>query len=222
MQKTISQAIETLELPTTASKAATAPPLLARSLLAEFQTRGNPQREAMVDEALAFCADMQARKTPRWLSLLGPSGNGKTFLVRLIFKWVQQQGCLFKRRYAGGDVVQAHRTMWVSWRMACKAMKNGDFTASEELTINRMHRDHAVWCAVIDDIGAGDETSKGYLQNALETIVDARLGTWTIFTSNMNLDQIGEKLDRRISSRMLRAGNRVLEVDLPDWNLEEK
>jgi hypothetical protein len=117
-------------------------------------------------------------------------------------------------------VIQQHRILWVNWRKACTAMRQGDFSLVEELSTDQSDRDYAVWCAVIDDIGAGDETSRGYLQNALETIVDSRLGAWTIFTSNLNLDQIGQQLDRRISSRMLRDGNRVLEVELPDWNLQ--
>jgi DNA replication protein DnaC len=174
----------------------------------------------MRDAALALCASMEARRPARWLSLLGPSGIGKTMLARAVMEFVKRQASFYRITGPGGHVAQQHRFVWVNWRLTCKEMRRGDFSVSEELCIPQRDRDYAIWFAVIDDIGAGDEQDRSYLRNTLETIVDARLGAWTIFTSNLLLDQISEQLDRRIASRMLRDGNVVVEAPtLPDWNV---
>jgi hypothetical protein len=195
-------------------------PPLALDLLSPFQVLNSHSRAEMALVARVFCAEIQARAKPRWLSLLGPSGIGKTMLARAVMQFVKQQASFYRIPAPAGDVVQQHRYAWVNWRLACKQMRAGDFSVSEELCVPQKDRDYAIWFAVVDDVGAGDEVDKGYLKNTLETIVDARLGAWTLFTSNLLLDQIGERLDRRIASRMLRDGNVVVEApNLPDWNL---
>lgn len=177
----------------------------------------------MRSEAERFCAEIYARTNPRWLSLLGPSGVGKTLLSRLIFEFVQGHARYFKIRGATGDfVVQEHPTRWVNWRRAGREMKTGDFSTAEILSTPNWERDHAIWFAVIDDVGAADETSRAYLLNAIDSVVDARLGQWTVISSNLFLSQIHDVIDSRIASRMVRDRNVVVEINAQDYSLRNR
>jgi hypothetical protein len=46
----------------------------------------------MLDEAQKFVAAIIAGEEPRWLTLLGPSGNGKTWLAERINDWIRRYG----------------------------------------------------------------------------------------------------------------------------------
>ena len=158
--------------------------------------------------------------------MLGRSGDGKTFLAQLIDRFVRDKGGWYRFQAPAGEVIRFHRVMWVNWRTACAEMRCGDFSRIEELCLdpkkNQENKDNAVWFAVIDDLGAADEAEKAYLLGALDRVADCRLGQWTVFTSNLTLDQIGARLDPRIASRMLRGGNRVVELDTEDYNLRKR
>src|SRR3954469_8413935 len=52
----------------------------------DFQTFGDPQLEHMKREAASFIDDMANDRHPRWLSLLGTSGAGKTMLAKTIWR----------------------------------------------------------------------------------------------------------------------------------------
>ena len=56
-----------------------------------------------------------------------------------------------------------------------------------------------------------------YKRQALNRVVDGRLGKWTMLTSNLLPKPIGEHLDARIASRLYRVENVVCRVeDAPD------
>lgn len=173
--------------------------------------------------ALDFCEDLQARREPRWLSLLGPSGTGKTMLARIVSRYVVRKGRYYAIDGRAGKVVQAHETYFASWPEMVDEMKRGDFSTAELLCEKKEDRrglkSPAVWFAVIDDIGQIEDTSKAYLMGTLTRMFDARLGAWTIWTSNLTFQQIAERFDERIASRMLRGANIVVENKAVDFNL---
>lgn len=197
----------------------TTPPL-ARQLLERFLTLGDPQLEMMKRAAERLCAEVQARAKPRWLTLLGNSGAGKSLISRCVYQFVKERGRYYRMKGATGeDVVQWHETFWANWRTDAREMRSGDFSIVDLLCTSPEHRNHEIWFAVIDDLGASNETSRSYLLNAIDSIADARIGRWTMWTSNLTLGQIGDLLDPRIASRMIRDGNEVIQVDVPDFNL---
>jgi DNA replication protein DnaC len=177
----------------------------------------------MREAALEFCAEIQARRPARWLSLVGRSGTGKTMLARLIHQFVREQACLFRFGMGAGTVVMKHDCYFASWPKMVQEMKDGDFErvrmlCEEEVKCNG-RTGPTYWFEVIDDIGQVEDTAKGYLLGALSRIADARLNHWTIWTANISLRQIAERLDERISSRMIRGGNVVVENHCQDFNL---
>ena len=177
--------------------------------LAPFLTLGDPQLEEMQRAAAGFLDDMSQGKPPRWLSLLGPSGVGKTFLADLILATI-------RRRDMSPTVflMEGHR-------------REGVVRMHFEGALERMLQ-FGQWgrfvdicgakCALIDDVGVGViplEISKP----KLVSLVERRLNQWTLFTSNLRLGEIADQLDRRIASRMIRGANQHVEVDVVDYNL---
>lgn len=218
--KTIDQTIRAAMEPPTKAEQDTTPQHASRMLEA-FDTCGDPQLVVMKQAAEDFCTAIAMRREPRWLSLLGSSGAGKTMLARIIFRFVKERARYFRIIGASGEpVIQAHEVLWVNWREAAKDMSAGCWSTIDAL-IERSSLDHAIWFAVIDDIGAADEAGKRFVLNALDHIADARLGMWTVFTSNLTPDQIASKLDPRISSRMIRGKNVVVKVEVEDFNLRK-
>ncbi len=183
------------------------------SLFDSFQTLGQPQLVAARSEALEFCRAMEAdqRCAGRWLSLLGPSGTGKTHLAKAVLKvflastkwvaWVPQPGVV--------NTFRSHE--WVDWRAASDEFYSGRFSLVDVMS--------EAWLLIVDDIGA-DHDARGLAASKLDRILNTRLGMWTVLTSNLSLAQIRERLDARIASRMLRGGSVVCELDgVPDFNL---
>jgi DNA replication protein DnaC len=192
-------------------------------LLQQFQTLGDPDLVAMKAAALDFCADIQARKPARWLTLVGPSGTGKSMLAYLITRFVAEQACWFKIQGPGGDVPMKHQHYFASWPVMTEEVKDGDFGTvkllceSEEKWNGK--RGATYWFAVIDDIGQIEDASKPYLLSSLARIAEGRMGEWTVWTSNRSLAQIADTLNERIASRMIRGKNVVVENRCPDFNL---
>ena len=72
---------------------------------------------------------------------------------------------------------------------------------------------------VLDDIISEYEKHRSLSASKLYGIFESRLNKWTVITANASLEQIGDILDPRIASRMIRGGSTIVDVDLPDWNL---
>ncbi len=66
--------------------------------------------------------------------------------------------------------------------------------------------DHGtVWSTAAVRIGATGLDLRGPGEpGSLDELLNARLGKWTVITSNLNIGQIAERLDVRISSRLMR------------------
>jgi len=70
---------------------------------------------------------------------------------------------------------------------------------------------------LLDDIGASSDSSFSLEQ--LYSLLESRIRKWTVITSNLTLEEIGQRMDTRIASRLIRHNNVCVEVDTVDFSL---
>ena len=138
---------------------------------------------------------------PRWLSFVGPSDQGKTFLAKLI--WTTMRPLLSTSHC---DYV----TSLVYWPGFVDELRAGNAYARA--------RDMRKWpLLVIDDIGAERDTT-GFATEQLNTLLGCRTGKWTVLTANLTLEQIAAS-EPRIASRMIRDGSVAVDLNTTPYSL---
>lgn len=165
------------------------------------------QLETMLFEAASFIRAVKNGGEPRWLSFLGTSGAGKSYLARKIFKWFKNSP-LYVADVADKEVV--YPGTFVAWdaRLAPQLQGNTGYEQIKEFATEKL--------VVLDEIGSKRDMS-GHVKDCLCQLLSARVGKWTVITANLSLADIGRQIDPRISSRMIRNGGVVLDVDMPDF-----
>lgn len=215
----MSKAIETLVRPTKANPASTE----ASEKFQAFETLDDPQLANMKTEAARFLDDMMNDREPRWLSLLGTSGAGKTMLAQIIWHWFRDTRHAMINWPATertrtpetphGQIIR-HRGGFINWGNAINnRMLKGEYDFLEDM------RGYSFFA--IDDIASEYERHRELSASKLYNVLESRLKKWTIITANLSLEQIGSKLDARIASRMIRGHSTVVDVDVVDWNLRQ-
>ena len=173
-----------------------------------WKTFGDSKLEKMEAEAGAILADMEADKPPRWLSLLGSSGVGKTHLAKQIYRHATARfGTYICPRL---HITQKRTLRFIEWRTLADQLRNKEY--------HRINNALDPWLLVLDDLGSEYDPS-GYLASRVDRILNERLGKWTVFTSNLCLDEVADKLDVRVADRMMRADNRIADVDTKSYAL---
>lgn len=164
----------------------------------------------MVTEAARFVRAIKEGDKPYWLSLLGTSGAGKTYLSKRIYGWHCNQPQFDVGNFESGEEVVLARD-WVNWSVfAAELQANSGRGRLAELKEAKF--------VVIDEIGA-DRDPNGHVRDCLARLCSARVGKWTVITSNRSLDAISSTIDQRVASRMIRDGSVVVDVDMPDYAL---
>lgn len=169
----------------------------------------------MLSEAKRFCADMVNGKEPRWISFVGASGCGKTYLARQVCEFVGKYGEMaFKRiprNEADPDTCWAYAQegqRFKRWIKLLEVAREGDFIPAK-----KAGRD---WFKCVDDIGSEGKDTKGeaysFASNLLGKLCDDRVGRWTVFTSNFTRRQIAERYDPRVASRLSRDGGIIVDA----------
>ncbi len=160
----------------------------------------------MHDMARQYTAEIIAHRqgvagiTPHWLSLMGRSGAGKTFLGSQVVQHA-------KNAVRGKLDVQC----W-SWKKALDDMLNGEWGLMDWLKSRHV--------LMLDDIGA-ESTNKLYVPKLYE-LLEARVGKWTIITTNLSAREISDQMDTRITSRLVRGGSKVISLkQANDYCLEQ-
>lgn len=152
--------------------------------------------------------------SPIWLSLLGNCGVGKTHLAMEIYRRFQP------RKIKGPDPNSAsgwrhhvQRKQKFSWQYIVKTMRAGDFGIIDYIGDD-------VDFVVIDDLGAGYDSE--LTKRKAADLAERRIGKPTIWTSNLNLEQIADQIDMRLTSRLIRHGSKVVVFEeTQDWNLRK-
>jgi len=174
----------------------------------------------MKAEAVKFASDLLNSRTPYWITFLGNAGIGKTMLAKRIwhlFKerkhleidWVRSKET--QKEGTNGRIIR-WRGGFINWGKAVNhRMLKGDYDFLEDLETYDFF--------VIDDIISEYEKHRSLSASKLYQVFESRLNKWTIITANASLEQIGEMLDPRIASRMIRNNGVVVNVETQDWNL---
>lgn len=180
----------------------------ARRIATDYETFGDSKLMAALAVARQFAYVSEANQrdyTPHWLSLLGTTYTGKTMLATRLWQHFDRYG----RYYEGINGAQLSMDgRWVNLRRLSAELKEGCWGQVDDICQE--------YFVVLDDVGADHDPSAA-VASALERILDARLGRWTVLTSNYTLAQIAERLDSRIASRIKRGGV-VMTIDTQPYH----
>ena len=204
LDQSINAALTEMKAPSTT---ANQPNMQAWAAWFRFQTLKDPQLEQMVTECARFVRDIKSGAKPRWLTLAGACGVGKTFLAKRIYRWVCESH-IFQTTTMNDDEF-SYSDEWLYWETAAKGLQRNE---------DPIFHTPRTKFAVIDDIGASRDNT-GHATNQLAILLGQRVNKWTLITTNLNLQQIAERIDQRVASRIIRDGNTVVEVDAPDFAL---
>lgn len=170
----------------------------------------HPALNAVLPAVKMFCSAVLDGATPkRWLSLLGPSGVGKTHILK--------QATLF---------------LGSRWKIKTKTGHRGPNVAHIVPAVDLMDwkapQDYARYDLIfIEDIGAGQSLDAGagkVTASRIRELLQLRSGRWTLLDANLYRRDIAEALDGRIASRLKRDGSWMIEIsdDVPDfWDVKQ-
>lgn len=172
-----------------------------------FETFGDQELVKALREAVDFIEDLRAGGSGRWLTLAGPCGVGKTFLASKVWRWFDRFGKFYTEPFSGAQLSRSGQK--VLFGQFVEECRGGDYSRRVDLK-----EDHFV---VLDDLGAeNDKTS--FVGELAFGILNARIGKWTLITTNLPLAALA-KWDERVASRMVRDGNRFVWVKSQDYGI---
>ena len=164
-----------------------------------FDLCGDDDLRLMVAGCCEWAHSFKSNHAPRWISLLGRSGTGKTHCAEKLWRWASVRADFNKAEY------HPHAVLWPVFVQELRAGK-----AFEKRT------DMQTWPVLfLDDIGA-ERDPTGFAAEELQAMLARRLGKWTIITSNRTIEKLAE-VDERIASRLIRGSNICVGVKAPDY-----
>ncbi|MDP0496020.1 MAG: hypothetical protein Q7Q73_07395 [Verrucomicrobiota bacterium JB024] len=202
---------------TTSSEAINAPEAFLE--ISSFHEAPLPEGQTELFLAVCkFCEEVEREcagkpSVPRWLTLSGRPGCGKTHLAKEVLKWAL-------RYHEARPLVEP--PMFMPSRARRDVLFGGCretydiFNGSKAHAIDRHIDDlSSVWLLILDDFGF-ERLSSDQQSHYWYRLLDARMGKWTLMTTNLAARQIA-KFDERIRSRMWRDRNVLLESGAIDW-----
>jgi len=181
----------------------------AKKLWPDFDTFGDPKLEKMLIHCAEFWASMKLKECPPyWLSLVGGSGTGKTFLAQKLYMSAKLDRNFAKHAWMTSPVKQGQWMDLFDQIIADSTILNdlaaANFLLIDELTFPRNRE------------GEDSEYSVGRLIQLLSH----RMNKWTVITANTTARDLG-MIDARITSRMIRDGNKLVRVEAIDYWLRK-
>lgn len=170
-----------------------------------------PKMEKIVETVSQFVRDMRDGKEPYWLSMLGTSGIGKTMMAKRVWRWHLKCGLFFAKTVddKGGLKEIQYPRQWCFWpTLAGELHGNSGYGELNDLREAEF--------SIFDELG-GERDKSGHVTDCLVRTLSARVGRWTMITSNRTLADVQREIDTRISSRMIRDGSVVLDIDSEDY-----
>jgi hypothetical protein len=168
----------------------------------------HPALAAVMPAVHRFCSDVLDDEEPRWLTILGPSGIGKTFALRQAFRMLSRNEHLWE----------------VKTRTGTRLPQCAHIIPGEDLTDYRAPRDYGRYDLLyVEDIGAGANVRQGSGSVTISRVAELlqyRTGKWTLLCANLNRTEISQHLDPRIASRLKRDGSVLLDLpkEVPDFS----
>jgi DNA replication protein DnaC len=167
-----------------------------------------------------FVADMAKGATPYWLTLAGIHGSGKTMLASQVFQAGRQYNPgEYKNNpiwVTGSGVHDPHQRrpncVWLHSAKFADRMRGGEYDLPEYL--------RADYLVVMDDLGAARDKTE-FVVDALYRLADLRMHRWTIWTTNLSAKEINERMDPRISSRLIRDENKFVTITAGDYAMRK-
>lgn len=169
--------------------------------LVAFKTASDPILRKMRLAAEVMIGDMKAGLPPRWLSFVGPSGTGKTFLADMIRVYAKSIPCVMNHTSLLAGV---HRAFWPK---LLSRFRDGEYHIMADLADCNF--------LMLDEVVIEHDPS-GFAKDKLSELFSRRVGKWTVVTSNKTLSQLSD-IDARIASRMIRGDSVVIGCNTVDW-----
>ncbi len=172
----------------------------------------HPGLAACLPAVKQFCSAVLHGRTAdqgRWLSLLGPSGVGKTYLLS------QEMACLEDA---------ASRRFWkIPRQSGFRGPQIAHIRPAEDLTDWKAPTDYAKYDLIyIEDIGSGSDMDRGagaVVRSRTAELLQLRAQTWTMINANLYRSDIERQIHGRIASRLKRHNSWCVEIpaDVPDY-----
>lgn len=175
--------------------------------------RKTPEQQRVFDVVAQFAGDINFSR-PRWLTITGPSGVGKTHLAKEVYRHFMDYARFEVSLDTERHRIEGNTGQFCDWRKFCSDLRGGSFGRVDDLEDD--------WFVVLDDIGS-EYDPNGFVASTLDRICNTRSRSdrvrWTLITCNLSLEQIAHRLDARIADRMMRNGSVVVECDQPSFTL---
>jgi len=167
---------------------------------------------------------MERGAAPYWLTLQGRFGCGKTYLMDQVFRQAKRinpgnpaNNPIWPpdwkvRRVEHTNIYDGRRPYALRYDEGGLAsrMRNGDYTLPRSLGDD--------WFVAMDELGVTRDPTN-FVADAMTTFCDIRLCRWTMIATNLTLQEIAERMDARIASRILRHENKLVSIAAGDYAL---
>jgi DNA replication protein DnaC len=169
----------------------------------------HPALKPVLPAVKQFCVDAMSRHEPYWLSILGPSGIGKTYILRQATRFLERYDEFWRQKTATG-----FRTPSVAHVEPLRDLE--DYGAIKHFA--------GFDLLYVEDIGAGaamgQKGSGAVMRDRIASLLQQRTRSWTLICANLGREEIADKIDARIASRLKRDGSVMIELDMsiPDFN----
>lgn len=155
----------------------------------------------MLTAAEVWCADLFSNVPPHWISFVGKSGTGKTFISALCRNVAIEHPGLWFHASLINPIISRN------WGRLLDCFRDNKYWKIDECIDANL--------LFLDEI-ALEHDPNGFGADKLCQILSGRVGKWTILTSNLSMEKI-QAIDTRIASRMVRDGSVVVECNTIDY-----